>query len=460
MHSNFFTYFGNEQIFILSKSNHRTLLIPFLLFGIFLCLICFTSALQAQVRINVTVHYDEDPNQPIAKVKVFKDNKLYDELSTNKKRKFKMMLQLGHDFLFEVSKDYHFTTRFIVSTKLPEKKMQEDVYASFDIETDLIKNFLGLDGSIMDKPIMILRYIPEEDAFDFDRTHLKAVQSRVDRLLHESEKLERKRAKAVVKPIPLNARKVKPKRQEDVPPLDKKVEELSRNTEDESEVVQQTAEDSVPEKTNQSVDNETYEMQMRRERLKREKQKRANLALKRGYESSLIRQVAEENRKLSKAEIQQMTKEKEDSSLIEKAAVEKEIKAFKNQQREVQAARQSQATENKQTKAQMETGLIREVAASDRIVRSSNARQDQSEGSDEKDSFQIKPKIMENASKDNFKELEELFLYYPSYTLQFAKETYDFGMVNYYIDNQAVEKAEFCKELSAFKAYKIKLKCE
>ena len=92
------------------------------------------------------------------------------------------MLQLGHDFLFEVSKDYHFTTRFVVSTKLPEEKMQEDVYATFDIETDLIKNYVGLDGSIMDKPIMILRYIPGENKFDFDRAHLRAVQSRVDRL--------------------------------------------------------------------------------------------------------------------------------------------------------------------------------------------------------------------------------------------------------------------------------------
>ena len=140
----------------------------------------------AQVRINGEVYYDlEEGESETAHVKVFRDNELYEELETNKKGKFRLMLQLGHDFLFEISKNFHFTTRFVVSTKLPEEKMSQDVYASFDVETDLIRNFQGLDGSIMDKPIMVLRYIPEQDVFDFDREHLNAIRSRVEKLMSE-----------------------------------------------------------------------------------------------------------------------------------------------------------------------------------------------------------------------------------------------------------------------------------
>ena len=416
-----------------------------------------------QVRINATVYYEADPSDPTAKVKVFKDNKLYDELNTNKKGKFKMMLQLGHDFLFEVSKEYHFTTRFIVSTKLPEAKMQEDVYASFDIETDLIKNFLGLDGSIMDKPIMILRYLPEENNFDFDKTHLKAVQSRVNKLMNESERLERKGAKAIAKPIPKDARKAEVKQAESKPaPKTQKDEEILGSTtqrDEESEQTTSSLSDQAETDDSQTA-NESYEMRMRRERLEREKEKRANLALKRGYESSLIRQVAEENRKLSKAEIEQRTQEKEDSSLIEKARVENEIKEYKNQQREKQTAFEAEATANMQTKAQMETGMIRAVATSNRDLRSEKDPENATEMDGEEKRFQIDPKVRETTSTDNFKEVEDLYLDYPSYTIQYSKETYDFGMVNYYIDKQAVDKDEFCKRIAALKAYKIKLTCE
>ncbi len=373
------------------------------------------------------------------------------------------MLQLGHDFLFEVSKDYHFTTRFVVSTKLPEEKMQEDVYATFDIETDLIKNYVGLDGSIMDKPIMILRYIPGENKFDFDRAHLRAVQSRVDRLMDESERLESKGASPIVKPIPRNARKVEGKTPEIKPPPEIKEPEQVLSSASHEEVLEENTSDLVEEdvSSEKKADaNESYEMRMRRERLEREKQKRANLALKRGYESSLIRQVAEENRKMSSAEVQQKTKEKQDSSMIEKARVENEVKRYKSQQREEQTARAVETSENKQTKTQMETGLIREVASSNRDSKASKVESYQKETTAGAVSYKIDPKIRERTQTINFSTVEDLWLEYPSYTIQFSKETYDFGMVNYYIDKQAVDKAKFCQELAALKAYKIKLKCD
>tara|TARA_R100001015_G_C4624724_1_gene182961 strand:+ start:649 stop:1992 length:1344 start_codon:yes stop_codon:yes gene_type:complete len=446
-----------------SKSNHRSFLIRSIFSGILLCILCFSNNLYAQIRINGVVYYDEDPENPTAKVKIFKDNQLYEELNTNKKGRFKVLLQLGHDFLFEVSKDYHFTTRFVVSTKLPEEKMQEDVYATFDIETDLIKNYVGLDGSIMDKPIMILRYIPGENKFDFDRAHLRAVQSRVDRLMDESERLESKGASPIVKPIPRNARKVEGKTPEIKPPPEIKEPEQVLSSASHEEVLEENTSDLVEEdvSSEKKADaNESYEMRMRRERLEREKQKRANLALKRGYESSLIRQVAEENRKMSSAEVQQKTKEKQDSSMIEKARVENEVKRYKSQQREEQTARAVETSENKQTKTQMETGLIREVASSNRDSKASKVESYQKETTAGAVSYKIDPKIRERTQTINFSTVEDLWLEYPSYTIQFSKETYDFGMVNYYIDKQAVDKAKFCQELAALKAYKIKLKCD
>ena len=196
----------------MSKSNHSQLLPALLHCCLFAILLCFSQLLYSQIAIRGEVFYDIlEGEGDKAKVKVLKDNELFEELETNKKGKFRVMLPLGHDYLFEVSKEFHFTTKFVVSTKLPEEKMQGDVYASFDIVSDLIRNYKGLDGSIMDKPIMILRFIPEENGFDFDKDHLNAVRERVERLMDESDKLKQKGADPVSKPLPAQAKKAEVK---------------------------------------------------------------------------------------------------------------------------------------------------------------------------------------------------------------------------------------------------------
>lgn len=425
--------------------------------------------------IRAQYYYDSEGKDEVAKVKIFQDNKLFEELNTSKKGKFKILLPLGHDYLFEVSKEFHFTTKAIISTKLPPEKMNSDTYVSFDLEGDLIRNYVGLDGSIMDKPILILRYIPEADGFSFDEDHLNAVRSRVERLVMESDKLSKKGADPIAKPLPKMAKKAEMKKPE--PKKDTVIEEtqmISGNTHDSKEVAvvekpkaepikKKVPETVVEEKEETKEDaNETYEMQLRRQRLEKEKKRKENLALKRGYESSLIRQVAEENRKMSRAEVEKKTQQKEDASLLEKARKETEMKKAKSALREEQEVKQQQASNNKQTKSRMESGMIREVAASSKKIQaiaiSGAAPKGEETAAGKK--FVLDPDIREDTDTDDFKKVENLYLDYPSYRKQFSKETYNFGMVNYYIDNQAVEKETFCKSLNDLKSYKFKLSCD
>lgn len=410
-----------------------------------------------------------------ANVKVLQDNKVYEEMETSKKGRFKILLPLGHDYLIEVAKEYHFTTRFAISTKMPPEKLAQNPFLDYTIEGDLIRNFEGLDGSIMDKPILIYRYIKELDGFEIDTAHLAAVRDRVERLMSESEKLKKKGADPIAKPLPKKAKMADVSTPEikEAPIVEE--EQMISGTSHEIEenevekkpkpvsvpVVNEKPKEVIKEDDSKAQANETYEMEMRRQRLEREKKRKENLALKRGYESSLIRQVAEENRKMSQAELQKKTQEKEDSSMIEKAKKEAEIKKARIEHKEEERMRNLQASENKQAKSKMESGMIRDVAASTKIIQAKAIATKKAEGQETTDGqkYILDPKVRENLVKDDFKKVENLFVDYPSYGVIYSKETYNFGMVNYYIDNQAVEKEEFCKGLDNLKSYKFKLSC-
>ncbi len=429
------------------------------------------------------MYYDvEEGWSDVADIRVLQDNKEFETLQTKKNGKFKLFLPLGHDYLIEISKKYHFTTRFVFSTKMPPEKLAEKPFVTYDLVGDLIRNFEGLDGSIMDKPILIYRYIEAEETFAIDDSHLKAIRDRVERLMAESEKLKSKGAAPVAKPLPKQAKKVEEKKPEiaEKPVIEK--EEMISGTAHEEEKktippppprvvkkepvkpLKEEPKKEIVEKVEEEKEdlNETYEMQLRRQRLEREKKKKENLALKRGYESSLIRQVAEENRKMSQAELQKKTQEKEDSSLVEKARKEAELKKARNAQREEEKVRELQASENKQAKSKMESGMIREVAASTRVIQAQAVASSKPKGEEtaEGKKYILEPKVRENTETDDFKKVENLCFDYPSYSTIYSKETYNFGMINYYIDNQAVEKAEFCKRLDDLKSYKFKLKCD
>lgn|GEM_PF-3514862 len=455
----------------------RPLLQAFLAISSLICFLLISSSLNAQVNLRCQMYYDvEEGWSQVAKVRVLQDNQEYETMETSKKGKFKLFLPLGHDYLVEISKEFHFTTRFAISTKMPQEKLDQRPFVSYDLQGDLIRNFEGLDGSIMDKPILIYRYIPEKDGFEIDDDHLKAIRDRVERLMAESDKLKKKGADPIAKPIPKQAKKVEQKEPEiKEAPVIEEEQMISSTTHDEDDVVE-VAPAKVPEKKEEpKVEepiveekaeekenvNETYEMQLRRQRLEREKKRKENLALKRGYESSLIRQVAEESKKMSQAELQKKTKEKEDSSLIEKARKEAEMKKARNELREQQQQKASQATNNKQMKSQRESGMIRDVAASTRVIQAKAIQKTPPSGVEtaEGKKFVLEPKVRENKMEDEFKLVENLYFDYPSYSVSYSKETYNFGMINYYIDNQAVEKAEFCKRLDDLKSYKFELKC-
>jgi hypothetical protein len=172
--------------------NHKSLI------ALFACIL-MAFQLRAQMKVEGKVYYDEDGG-PHPTVKVLKDNLPFKELETNNKGKFEVSLPIGHDFMLEISKPYNFTTRLAISTRFPDHIDTEGMYESFEVETDLIPRYEGLDGSIMNYPVMILQYDEKQNAVVNDTSYLAAIRDRFERLMDETDKLENKQTKLVANP--------------------------------------------------------------------------------------------------------------------------------------------------------------------------------------------------------------------------------------------------------------------
>lgn len=179
------------------NSYHNKIYISQLLKSFVLFTVLFISAnIHAQILIKGKVYFDEDGRE-VPTVKVLKDNLPYQQFKTSASGKFNAKLPIGHDYMFEISKPYNYTTRLAVSTKFPDNISTDNLYESFKLETDLLPHYNGLDASIMTFPVMILRFKEEEQAFVNDTVYLETVREKLEKLLFQIEKLEKKGATKV-----------------------------------------------------------------------------------------------------------------------------------------------------------------------------------------------------------------------------------------------------------------------
>lgn len=164
--------------------------------NVLLVILALTSltSVQSQVMVNGKVYFVQE-DKVLPTVKVLKDNLPFKEFKTNESGKFTAKLPVGHDYMFEISKPYSLTTRLAVSTKFPKDVDTKNLYEEFTVETDLIPHYEGLDASIMNYPVLILRFDEDDQGFANDTMYLNTIRQKVGDLLAEIETIEKKGVK-------------------------------------------------------------------------------------------------------------------------------------------------------------------------------------------------------------------------------------------------------------------------
>ena len=103
--------------------------------------------------------------------------------------KFSLVLQPNNDYLIEVSKPGYVSKTIQVFTKGVADEKVGKGFPAFPIEVGLFKEMKELDTKILEKPIAKIMYYEKEDNFNYDKAYVRQVQSKLDKLTREAEKL-------------------------------------------------------------------------------------------------------------------------------------------------------------------------------------------------------------------------------------------------------------------------------
>ena len=140
-----------------------------------------TNILYAQLLHKVVVKSNITENGKIlnnVNLKVFEDGKLYSKQNLLD-AKFFQTLNIGKDYIFEISKYGYVSKKIEVSTK--EVTTDELKYGLYPIEIpiSLFKTFPGVSANILKEPITKVYYSDYEGDFIYDKDYYKKMKIKI-----------------------------------------------------------------------------------------------------------------------------------------------------------------------------------------------------------------------------------------------------------------------------------------
>ena len=110
--------------------------------------------------------------------------------------KFSLVLQPNNDYLIDIAKGGYVSKLISVSTKgVPEDKVGKG-FPAFPIEIGIFKEMQELDTDILKEPIGKIMYYEKDDNFNYDKSYVKEVKSKLDKLAKEAAALTIKKEAA------------------------------------------------------------------------------------------------------------------------------------------------------------------------------------------------------------------------------------------------------------------------
>lgn len=216
----------------------------FLVIGILCCIPFFANAQDDDWSIAIDGKvYKGSKKLSGAIVVLYKNGEVDKKYRTNDVGKFTFTLKPDNDYLIEIGKEGFVTKRISFSTENVPPDNVRSGFPAYSISVDLFEDIKGLNTSILDEPIGLIRYYAKGDNFDFDEDYTYAIQDQLKKLLDEIEKKQKEYKDAIEKGDKLFvSKKYTESRQQFEIALDilsfeeypkKKLEEIKKKLEDE-----------------------------------------------------------------------------------------------------------------------------------------------------------------------------------------------------------------------------------
>ncbi len=152
--------------------NQLTYLILFCLIGIGFAFVSKSQQGDSYVTTTGTVFYNKKA-YPDYRVNVIvkQDGKFFKQITCDDKGRFETQLNFNHEYLFLFDMEYHVTTKVLVNTSIPAEKLAQGAGGLFKLETEIFERVDGMNYSLLNQPLMKIRYYPEKDEYSYDKKY-------------------------------------------------------------------------------------------------------------------------------------------------------------------------------------------------------------------------------------------------------------------------------------------------
>lgn len=451
----------------------RRLVIFFSLLSVFIAELAFISPQMAIISIKGQVVFDTKtyPGQK-AKINITEDGKTYKTLFANEKGEFNTSVEFNHLYMIYMSMDYHGTSKVLLDTKVPEKISVKDAGAFIEFKCQLFELFEGLNTGILNKPILILSYNEEKNNFEFDKKYTEALSIDLDGFVDRSNELkqrrkevlkneeEAKKAIAASEPVIEKERKVIEFESEKKKPVaenksgHKNIMDLlnnegdvSKKEEKEEVVIAEIENEKSDKEEKQAVATSEAKSQLfLEEELDESEYNALNIIPKRilidGEElvsgpeqkkaSSELKRM--EMLKLQIRQVQEISRMREESK-IKEIAISYNLMVF-NQKEE--------RLKNKKIQTDRLSNLMKTIAIAEIYYKKAYYKEHPITHNE------LFPSIVTYTIESIWKDTEKIMIRYPNESRIYRKDIFSFGLIRYYRNEEKIEEAQFCSEISQF----------
>lgn len=416
-----------------------------LTFGVFFLLLAsllFSAPLSAQGDMRFVGTTTKDNHAlPGATVNVTMDGHEFKTLVTGKSGKFKLDLDLGHQYRMNFSAQGCIDMFMTLDLRVPPDKM--GLYPAYAAEIPFFEpNSKTVKvGKYKDQPFIKVVFDGKHD-FGDDPTYKftdnllvdPAEEARKQAAIAEAERKAKEEADRL-------AREDAERKAKEL--AEKKVleEAVAKAKDAES---RKKAEDALKAKEQETMETEA----MRLEREKQDKQalEKKNRNIKTQYENDLLKMVAESEKKANLQKYTKMKDESQANSIIQVMRKEAELKAATEMIRQAEREKREQTLGNKQVKSTQMKKLVEAAALTQRTIRVTQSLKP------EATSYKhiAKPNIVVSVVDGVLSDIRSTIITSGNSKIEFKKETYFWGSNYYYKDKVEIDEKTYTTELAKY----------
>lgn len=406
------------------------------------------------------------------KVRVTEDGKQFTNFTCNSKGRFETRIFPGHIYMFYFSENYHATSKVEINTNLPEKLTGEYIGGLFSFDCEMFERMEGLNLSILNNPLVKIKYNEEKNDFEYDRRYTEKMLYNLDGFKEQLAEMKQRRKEVLKdeteakksgevavtapvvkerKPIEFEIEKEKPKE------VNKRG---ARNILDMAEEEEEEKEEIAAElKEADSIMEQSEAIVMEKTEAPKE-MSAEDLALEQALDETefvtlkvipkRVDMSAPEPDKKEDQEKMEETKQKiqadvEMNRIAQETKMRDEVRSFNNRA----TIQNEKRLANKKIQNERVGNLIKSVAIAEIYYKRENYGVNPILHDD------IDPGIYKSEHNTWWVDKEYTTLMYPSQSVRYRKEVYPLGITYYYKGDEEIDEKTYCSGIEKYSKQKI-----